>query len=158
MTYVLGPFNFDDLHGTVVLPTKAIDLETRVGQDGLVAFEAGTRGVPFQLRSRFYLNTWLSAVQLANNYTAAVSLNLHNIIRLTEDYAATVWRFMIINVDVMPIASNIHWYGRRSGVPTSLTPAYCVEAIWTLVAIDTSLILGDPTPPPPEDPDPPPPP
>lgn len=155
MTYVLGPFNFDDLHGTVVLPTKAIDLETRVGQDGLVAFEAGTRGIPFQLRSRFYINAWSDAVNLAHSYTAAVSLNLHNIVRLTETYASTVWRFMIINVDVMPIASKVYWYGRRSGVPTSLTPAYCVEAIWTLVAIDTSLILGDPTPDPEEPPPPP---
>lgn len=155
MTYVLGPFNFDDLHGTVVLPTKAIDLETRVGQDGLVAFEAGTRGIPFQLRSRFYINAWSDAVNLAHSYTAAVSLNLHNIVRLTETYASTVWRFMIINVDVMPISSNVYWYGRRSGVPVSLNPAYCVEAIWTLVAIDTSLILGDPTPDPEEPPPPP---
>jgi hypothetical protein len=93
---------------------------------------------------------------LQAGYYADPSLALLNIIRATEDYTATPFRFIClgVHVSIIPVVS---FTGIRilSSVPTRVTvaPAFCVRAQWRLVAVDASLVIGGPEDPEPDDDD-----
>jgi hypothetical protein len=153
--YSIGDVYFDDLTGDVVLPTPHNEVESHAGQDGVTVFASGTRGRDFYLESVFHETSWANANTLQLAYYAAPSLAPLNIVRGTETYAATAFRFIVLDVHVS-IRPVVAWSGLRV-ISTFLTrvnivPAFAVTARWHLVAIDTSLVIGGP---PPEDPPPP---
>ena len=141
MAYFIGSVEFDDLRGTVKIPQPQHDLETRHGTDGVVVYANGTRGKEFTLESRFYVNTWLAAVNLSNAYQQGPSLNNVNIIRGTENYSTTNWRFIVLDVETV-IEPNVSWLGIRGSSQVVLTPAFCVKAQWRLVAVDITVDAG----------------
>jgi hypothetical protein len=155
--YSIGDVYFDDLTGDVVLPTPHNEVESHAGQDGVTVFASGKRGRDFYLESVFHETSWANANTLQLFYYAAPGLAPLNIVRGTETYALTAFRFIVLDVHVS-IEPVIAWTGLRviASVLTRLNiaPAFAVKARWHLVAIDTSLVIGGP-PPPEEDPPPP---
>lgn len=156
--FFIGARQFDDLVGDIFLPSPQHDIESHAGQDGVVVFANGKRGREFTLESHFHVNTWALACSLMADYYAEPTLTPYNIIRGTENYAATNFRFVVLGVEVA-IVPQIYWSGIRT-ISTVLTrvqvsPAFRVVGKWRLVAIDTSLELTDPlAPPPPPPPEP----
>ena len=157
MIYSIGTVFFDDLTGDVVLPSPSNEVESHSGQDGVTVFASGKRGRDFYLESVFHESSWANANTLQLAYYAAPGLAPLNIVRGTETYAATAFRFVVLDVHVS-IEPLVSWTGLRviASILTRLNiaPAFAVKARWHLVAIDTRLELGGP-PPPEEDPPPP---
>jgi hypothetical protein len=151
--YAIGTRTFDDLRGAIWLPTPHHDTEHRPGQDGLTVHATGRRGREFELVSSVYAASWAAAAELGIVYHADPSLTPLNIVRGTETYASTVFRFICLGVSLEPVRELVSWSGVRiiSSAPTRVTvaPAFLVTARWRLVAIDTSLAIGyTPAPPP----------
>lgn len=134
MAFYLGGLEFDDLQGNIILPTPMHDVESRSGQDGLVVFSTGKRGQEFEITSEFHINTYANAVLLMADYYDSPTLATINIIRGTENYAATPFRFLILGVHV-EIVSKVYWQGLRFSGRVSVSPAYCVIARWRMVAV-----------------------
>ena len=155
--YSIGDVYFDDLTGDVVLPTPHNEVESHSGQDGVTVFASGKRGRDFYLESVFHESSWLNANTLQAAYYAAVGLAPLNIVRGTETYAASNFKFIVLDVHVS-IRPVVAWSGLRviSSVLTrvNVAPAFAVTARWHLVAIDTTLTIGGPTPEPEPDPGP----
>jgi hypothetical protein len=101
-----------------------------------------------------YAPSWADAALVGIDYHADPSLTPLNIVRGTETYAATVFRFICLGVTLEPVRELVSWSGVRviATVPTRITvaPAFLVTARWRLVAVDTSLTIGytPPAPPP----------
>jgi hypothetical protein len=132
MAYSIGARSFDDLKGAINLPTRMHDVESRTGQDGVVVFSTGKRGVPFILESLYVETTYLLAQTLANAYQLDPSLTPVNIVRGTVDFTATSFRFVVIGVEVQNIEPVISWVGARG----SASPAFKVRAAWRIQAIE----------------------
>ena len=136
MAFYIGAREFDDLVGDIILPTPNIDVESRTGQDGIVAFATGKRGREFELTSLFHLNTYAAAVSLMADYYVEPSVTPHNIIRGTETYAGSAFSFVVLSVQV-EIVSKISWQGLRASGRVAVSPAHCVQARWRMIAVTT---------------------
>jgi hypothetical protein len=134
MAYYIGALEFDDLQGNIILPTPMHDAESRTGQDGIVVFSTGKRGQEFELTSDFHVNSYAAAVSLMADYYVEPTLTPRNIIRGTEDYTASDFRFVILGVHV-EIQSKVYWQGLRSSGRVSVAPAHCVTARWRVIAV-----------------------
>ena len=134
MAYYIDSREFDDLRGDIILPTPSHDVESRAGQDGLVVFSQGKRGREFELESEFHVNSYASAVSLMADYYVEPSLAQRNIVRVTEDYTASSFRFIILGVNVR-IESKIFYTGIRFAGRVNVAPAHCVIARWRVIAI-----------------------
>jgi hypothetical protein len=134
MAFYIGSREFDDLQGDIILPTPAHDVESRAGQDGVVVFSQGTRGREFELESEFHINSYASAVSLMADYYLEPSLTHRNIIRDAETYASSVFRFIVLGVNVR-IENRIIYHGLRASGRVTVTPAFAVVARWRMIAI-----------------------
>jgi hypothetical protein len=135
MAYYIGSVEFDDLQGNIILPTPMHDAESRTGQDGVVVFSTGKRGQEFEMTSEFHLNTYAGAVALMADYYVYPSITPRNIIRGTEDYSASDFRFVVLGVNV-EIQSKVSWQGLRSSGRVNVSPAHCVTARWRMIAVE----------------------
>jgi hypothetical protein len=133
MPHQIGSRVFDDLRGPVIIPTPTFDVEAFAGQDGLTAFAVGTRGQPFELESEYVASSYAAAITLQNSMYADPGLSPQSIVRETENYSG-VYGFIILGVTVR-IESAAVWIGRRSGVVTTISPAYRVLGRYRLVAV-----------------------
>lgn len=132
MAYSIGARGFDDLKGPINLPTKMHDTESRTGQDGVVVFATGTRGIPFILESLYVETTYALAQALANAYQLDPSLSPVNIVRGTVDFADSGFGFVVIGVEVHDIQPVVSYVGARG----TSQPAFLVRASWRLQAIE----------------------
>ena len=135
MAYYIGSREFDDLQGNIILPTPKQDVESRSGQDGVVVFSTGKRGQEFELTSEYHVNTFAAAVSLMADYYVEPSLTPRNIIRGTETYLASAFKFVIIGVQV-EIQSKVFWQGLRFAGRVNVSPAHCVKARWRMIAVE----------------------
>jgi hypothetical protein len=134
MAFYIGTTEFDDIKGDIILPTPAHDVESRSGQDGVVVFSTGLRGMEFELTTDFHVTTYAAAVTLMGTYYSFPSTSLLNIVRGTEDYTATDYRFVVLGV-MVSIVPNVAWTGIRAAGRVSLSPAFSVVARWRMIAI-----------------------
>lgn len=130
MAYSIGFRQFDDLQGNIIVPTPMHDIESRVGQDGVVVFATGKRGRPFSLESLYVETSYANAQALAIVYASEPSLITRNIIRGTVDFSTTNIRFVVLGVETQIIPA-ISWTGQRG----TITPAFLLKAMWQLQAI-----------------------
>lgn len=131
MAYQIGARGFDDLKGNIVVPQPMFDVESRVGQDGVVAFATGKRGQQFNLESMYVESSYANAQALAIVYASEPSLTPRNIIRGTVDFTSTTIRFVVLGVttEIMPVPS---WLGIRG----SVSPGFVLKAVWQLIAVN----------------------
>ena len=134
MAFYIAAREFDDLQGDIILPTPMHDAESRTGQDGVVVFSTGKRGQEFELTSEQHVDTYAAAVSLMADYYVEPSLTPRNIVRGTETYAASVFKFVILGVHV-EIKSKVYWQGLRSTGRVNVSPAHCVVARWRMIAV-----------------------
>lgn len=139
MSTSIGTELFDIAFGVVQLVKQHMQEEIRPGSDGQAIIAVGTHGEPFELRTKAFFNSYSGAIGKINTYHGMVGITPVNVTHEAVNYETAYGTKYVIK-NVTPTEARAIPYTSRAINHSSnpVSPAYVVEASWTLIPIKVS--------------------